>query len=95
VSAATLERIEVSAPARGKPTVHGACGQWWRQVGNQTGHCAGCHRTFASGRAFDRHHRIIEGRSVCVEPESLTRSDGLPLYESASDGLATVWHVVR
>jgi hypothetical protein len=90
---ATLEREQVEAPARGKPTTHGACGQSWRQVGNQTGHCSGCHRTFASGRAFDRHQRIVEGRSVCTDPASLTRSDRARLYASAWDGLATVWSI--
>jgi hypothetical protein len=52
-------------------TFHGSCGKSWLQVGNQTGHCGGCHLTFSSGRAFDRHQRMEDGRSVCLSPLAL------------------------
>ncbi|MGW6912510.1 FDXHR family putative zinc-binding protein [Kitasatospora sp. NPDC054939] len=40
---------------------HG-CGAWW--TGRERGHCGGCHLTFSSRTAFDRHRR----RFRCVEP---------------------------
>lgn len=52
-------------------TYHGACGKSWLQVGNQTGHCGGCHLTFSGLGAFERHQRMIDGRSVCLSPLAL------------------------
>lgn len=51
-----------------KIVAHGACGVKWTQVANRTGHCSGCHLTFSSLRAFDRHQTIEKGVSVCHEP---------------------------
>jgi hypothetical protein len=47
---------------------HGACGTRWTQVGNQTGHCSGCHETFGGEWAFERHQQIINGKVVCRNP---------------------------
>lgn len=50
---------------------HGACGVKWTQIGNQTGHCGGCHLTFSGLRSFDMHQRIKNGSVVCLAPESV------------------------
>lgn len=59
---------------------HGACGRTW--TGRDRNHCGGCHQTFATLAAFDRHHR---GRR-CLSPA-----------EAGLDALATehgpLWHV--
>jgi hypothetical protein len=66
---------------------HG-CGETWQQVGNKTGHCAGCHRTFDGVEAFDRHSIVIDGKVVCRDPGTLTRRGGEALYVSrVGDGL--------
>lgn len=31
-------------------------------------HCAGCHETFTSVSAFDRHQTLDDGGSVCYDP---------------------------
>jgi hypothetical protein len=67
---------------------HGACGTWWRQRGNETGHCGGCHLNFDGLRAFDYHQRTIGGRNVCVDPATDAR------YTMRSDDLASYWRCV-
>lgn len=47
------------------------CGGIWHQKGNRSGHCSNCHETFGSLSAFDRHQRMIEGKVVCFDPESV------------------------
>lgn len=44
------------------------CGILWRQVGNRTGHCSLCHRTFIGVEAFDRHQVHSFGKVVCLDP---------------------------
>jgi hypothetical protein len=56
------------------------CGVTWQQVGNRTGHCAACHRTFDDLRGFEKHQRVEGGRVQCLDPATLTRRDGSPLY---------------
>ena len=46
---------------------HGACGRSWVQVGDRSGHCAGCHDTFCGSRAFDDHRRD----GACLDPAEL------------------------
>ena len=53
------------------------CRTEWRQRGNATGHCSGCHRTFHGLSAFDGHFtRDRSGGPVCNDPASLRRPDG-------------------
>jgi hypothetical protein len=71
------------------------CGTRWRQVGNQTGHCGGCHRTFASLDAFDSHQRIVSGKNVCLDPATLMRG-GENRFRTFTDPLgATIWRSAR
>ncbi|HEX6382227.1 MAG TPA: hypothetical protein VF180_13360 [Acidimicrobiia bacterium] len=44
---------------------HGACGMSWTGAG--TSHCSGCHETFTSLAAFDRHRRNFR----CIPPAAL------------------------
>lgn len=54
-------------------TTHGKCGKSWKQRGNRTGHCAGCHETFEGLSVFDAHQRIGDGGTVvCLPPEEVT-----------------------
>jgi hypothetical protein len=45
--------------------VHAACESWW--TGNERSHCGGCHHTYSSLTAFDKHRR----GGVCQPPESV------------------------
>jgi len=49
----------------------------WHQAGNRTGHCSGCHCTFDSLAAFERHR--CDG--ACLYPGDITDSTGRKLYE--------------
>ena len=61
------------------------CGARWHQRGEQTCHCASCHRTFSSLSAFD-WHRVVEGDDrVCRDPAPATRPSGEPLFELRTD----------
>ncbi|MFK4760324.1 hypothetical protein ACI3KS_05250 [Microbacterium sp. ZW T5_45] len=62
-------------------TVHAACGKSWKQRGNRTGHCSGCHQTFEGVTLFDQHRR----GGVCADPRSLT-AEGLPLIFDGTHG---------
>ena len=70
------------------------CGATWKQVGNQTGHCSGCHRTFASLAAFDAHFRGVS----CVDPALVTRSTGEPMFVAETGGPqvqnGVIWRLV-
>ncbi|PRB08797.1 hypothetical protein CQ044_00030 [Microbacterium sp. MYb64] len=48
-------------------TTHG-CGKSWRQRGNRTSHCGGCHETFEGLTLFDAH--LVHGKDG-----SLTHQD--------------------
>lgn len=41
---------------------HGQCGKWWTGAGRS--HCGGCHETFSSLTAFERHRRGLR----CNDP---------------------------
>jgi hypothetical protein len=43
-----------------------ACGAHWS--GTRTAHCGGCHWTFTSLSAFDKHQRSVNYRTVCLDP---------------------------
>lgn len=45
-------------------------------TGLSTCHCAGCHQTFTSVTAFDKHQEIQDGRVICTAPATLFRRDG-------------------
>ncbi|WP_405673171.1 hypothetical protein [Streptomyces sp. NBC_01530] len=45
--------------------VHGSCRSWW--TGNERSHCGGCHLTYSSLTAFDRHRK----GGTCQPPESV------------------------
>lgn len=50
-------------------TAHGVCGKTWRQRGNRTGHCSGCHETFEGETVFDAHRVTDEhGQRICLAP---------------------------
>jgi hypothetical protein len=44
-------------------------------------HCAACCRTFTSVEAFDRHRQGDYDARVCLDPATMRRQDGQPLYE--------------
>lgn len=53
-------------------TAHGVCGKTWRQRGNRTGHCGGCHETFEGEGVFDAHRVTLDdGTRGCLKPESM------------------------
>jgi len=68
------------------------CGTQWRQSGNRTGHCSGCHRTFSGIAAFDAHQTVPEGRIVCRDPGTLTTHSGAAKWRTYRDECgALVW----
>ena len=80
------------------PPTDPACGTTWRQAGNNTGHCGGrrgCHRTFDSEQAFDRHQTVRKGVVVCRDPATLyDLSDSQAVYESrVGDDGVTYWRM--
>lgn len=49
-------------------------------TGGRRSHCAGCHETFTSVSAFDRHQTLDEAGPVCHGPAArglVRRDDGL------------------
>ena len=54
------------------------CGSQWVQRGSQTGHCAACHLTFDSERAFERHRTTRDDKRICLAAHSVVREDGTP-----------------
>jgi len=62
-------------------TSHAACGKSWKQRGNRTGHCSGCHHTFEGITLFDLHRR----GGVCADPATMTVG-GLPLIFDGTHG---------
>lgn len=68
-----------TAMPAGHDTRHAACGATWKQRGNQTSHCAGCHHTFEGLTVFDTHRTTTEnGNRTCLPPEKIT-IQGRPL----------------
>lgn len=68
-------------------TTHGACGRTWKQVGNRTSHCSGCHETFAGLRLFEAHRR--DGR--CLHPTDVLDHE-TPLELETGNGSHGVWY---
>lgn len=62
------------------------CDTRWRHR-ESIGHCAGCHRSFVGGSAFDRHQRITDaGKSECLDPATLVRdTDGWHYFEPVEE----------
>lgn len=63
-------------------TSHGACGKTWKQRGNTTGHCSGCHETFEGLSLFDSHRRYVdEAQTIrgCKNPSTMEYPKGWPL----------------
>lgn len=57
-------------------------------TGTRMSHCCGCHRTFSSVTAFDRHQTLDNG-NVCHDPETkglVLRADGV--WRCPGDGLS-------
>lgn len=70
------------------------CGVIWRQSGNATGHCSGCHATFDSLAAFDRHRTTgADGGRECRYPASVVRDDGVPVFECRIAAGVTYWRL--
>ncbi len=68
------------------------CRARWVQVGDRTGHCSGCHRTFSSVLAFDAHRQTVDERRACVDPARLMRADGRPRFVTRVDAAGgLVW----
>jgi hypothetical protein len=68
------------------------CGTRWRQIGNKTGHCGGCHRTFSSLTTFDAHQTMRHGKNVCTDPAELLTEAGEPRFRTYVDSEgATIW----
>ena len=64
----------------------------WHQAGNRTGHCSACHRTFSGITTFDAHQRMVDERSVCLDPGSLVDKAGALRFRAFTDRYgATVW----
>lgn len=68
------------------------CGARWHD-NHGAGHCAGCHRTFTSGAAFDAHrYDVGNGSRGCRDPETYCRKDGGLMFAARVDGVGvTVW----
>lgn len=62
-------------------TVHGECGKSWKQRGNRTGHCSGCHHTFEGQSLFDAHRK----GGVCADPAGMVIA-GEPLRFDPTHG---------
>lgn len=58
-----------------------ACGARWVQVASRTGHCCGCHQTFASEKFFEAHR--LDG--TCLDPATILKKDGTPRFETFTD----------
>lgn len=67
-------------------TTHAACGKSWKQRGNRTGHCSGCHQTFEGTTLFDLHRR----GGVCADPKEMTVG-GKPLRFDGTHGDGSWW----
>lgn len=53
-------------------TTHG-CGKSWRQRGNRTSHCGGCHVTFEGLSLFDAHFvHESDGTLTHLDPREMT-----------------------
>lgn len=76
---------------------HPQCGITWVQRGNQSGHCAACHRTFGSLTAFDAHQSINDdGHNVCADPSTLKSRDGAPRFRVETDAAgASIWRSAK
>ncbi len=72
VKVAEISDAQATAPDSDHDTAHGACGKTWRQRGNRTGHCSGCHETFEGEALFDAHRRTADdGTRICLEPAAM------------------------
>lgn len=66
-------------------TTHG-CGKSWRQRGNRTSHCGGCHETFEGLTLFDAHlTHAADGTLTHLKPSEMT-FNGKPLAFDGSHG---------
>lgn len=50
------------------------CGKTWKQRGNTSGHCTGCHETFEGITLFDAHQRRDDesSKTICLDPAKMT-----------------------
>ena len=63
-------------------TSHGQCGKTWKQRGNTTGHCSGCHETFEGEHLFDAHREYKDAAKAvrgCKVPQDMEYPKGYPL----------------
>jgi hypothetical protein len=72
------------------------CETNWHPQGSQACHCAGCHRTFSSLRAFDTHRRDAGDRRECVDPAGVLTKEGGSAFTYKTDKLgALAWGSAR
>lgn len=76
----------------GALTTHG-CGKSWKQRGNRTGHCSGCHETFEGLSLFDAHFDRSGLKLACRDPREM-EFNGSPLEFDSTHGDGT-WHEDR
>lgn len=70
---AEISDTKVTEAISGHDTTHGACGKSWKQRGNRTGHCSGCHETFEGEALFDAHRSTFDdGGRGCLDPNEMT-----------------------
>lgn len=74
-------------------TTHG-CGKSWKQRGERTGHCGGCHNTFEGNALFEAHfERMPDGRVKCKNPAEM-KFKGEPLVFDGTNGDGS-WSAAR
>lgn len=76
----------------GALTTHG-CGKSWKQRGNRTGHCSGCHATFEGLALFDAHFDRSGPKLACRDPREM-KFNGEPLEFDGEHGDGA-WHAAR
>lgn len=64
--------------------IHCRCGAWW--TGLTAGHCTGCHRSFTSIAAFDRHRSGSHAADTrqCLDPATVLTEKGEPALVPAN-----------
>jgi hypothetical protein len=67
---------EILHPRPGTGITCSGCPAQW--TGASRAHCSGCHRTFSGATLFDAHRSPRGPRGTCLDPATLTVTDGSP-----------------